>query len=171
MRGRLGHEAAFGLSSKWVNDHPWQPGKNRDGPGFPGLNQEKWSEPGGTGFLSSLKIPVFPGLNHFIWSGPQKSGPDRKFLVWTTLFWFKPLARNVPENSGMNHGSRFKPESVVRTRNSGLNQISFGLKPALTAALRLCTTGSTLETVHTELYATRRHRGDTRSASPLHIAE
>jgi hypothetical protein len=93
------------------------------------LNQEKWSEPAGTGFLIVLKIPVFPGLNHFIWSGPQKSGPDRKFLVWTTLFWFKPLARNVPENSGMNHGSRFKPESVVRTRNSGLNQISFGFKP------------------------------------------
>ncbi len=50
----------------------------RDGPGFPGLNQEKWSEPAGTGFFRILKIPVFPGLNHFIWSGPQKSGPDRK---------------------------------------------------------------------------------------------
>jgi len=79
--------------------------------------------------LIVLKIPLFPGLNHFIWSGPLFCGPDRKFLVWTTLLWSKPLARNVPENGGTNHDSRFKPESVVHTRNTGLNQLPFGFKP------------------------------------------
>ena len=78
--------------------------------------------------MISLKIPVFPGLNHFIWSGPQNLGPDRKFLVRTTFFWCKPLAWNVPEKSGLNHGFWFKPECAVWTRNSGLNQLPIRLK-------------------------------------------
>ena len=118
--------------------------------------------------MSSLKIPVFPGLNHFIWSGPQNLGPDRKFLVRTPFFWCKPLAWNVPEKSGINHGFWFKPGCVVWTRNSGLNQLPFGLlKPGFDGAVRDCV--RSYRRPHSKPYTVHRTEA-TRALSPLRRA-
>ena len=81
----------------------WQPEKNRDGPGFPGLNQEKWSEPGGSWFFEqfentsfSWSEPLYLVWTTKEWSGPEISGLDHSFLVQTTgaersrKQWYEP---------------------------------------------------------------------------------
>jgi hypothetical protein len=92
------------------------------------------------------------------WSGPLFCGPNH----WRGTFQKTVVRTTIP---GSNRRAWFIPERI------GLNQRPVWFYNAVDGAQNeLATTGSTLETVHTELYATRRHRGDTRSASPLHIA-
>ena len=94
----------LGLRFRWRFYCLRQPGKTlllrtRDGPGFLGLNQQKWSGPDGTSFLISL--------NNASFSRSEPLYPDHKRVVWAGNFWSEPLL------SGSNHWRGTYQKKVV----------------------------------------------------------